>query len=103
MYANGGLKVARDVRVGDRMSSGLVRNVRRVVRKGLYNPQTESGVIMVDGIVVSCYTEAIQPIVAHALLSWVRGGGRWCGELVDFVSGGVHEGRLGSLMWASFV
>lgn len=39
---------------------------------GLYNPQTVDGDLVVDGIVVSTYTTAVEPNMAHALLTPVR-------------------------------
>ena len=39
---------------------------------GLYNPQTLTGEIAVDGIVATCYTEMVTPRFAHALLAPVR-------------------------------
>lgn len=40
--------------------------------KGLYNPQTLHGDIVVDGIVASTYTQAVDVSVAHTLLSPLR-------------------------------
>lgn len=39
---------------------------------GLYNPQTVDGDLVIDGIVVSTYTTAVEPNMAHALLAPVR-------------------------------
>lgn len=39
---------------------------------GLYNPQTVDGDLVVDGVVVSTYTTAVEPNMAHALLTPVR-------------------------------
>lgn len=39
---------------------------------GLYNPQTEHGDIVVNGVVATCYTKWIDMNVAHALLVPVR-------------------------------
>jgi hypothetical protein len=39
---------------------------------GLYNPQTIHGDIVVDGIVASTYTTAVDPQVAHGLLAPLR-------------------------------
>lgn len=39
---------------------------------GLYNPHTASGVVVVDGVIVSCYTAAVRAAAAHALLAPVR-------------------------------
>lgn len=72
------LKRAADVRVGDRLqradgTEGRVVELRYRVRgTGLFNPHTESGTIVVDGLVQSCYTESVQAAKAHALLAPVR-------------------------------
>lgn len=71
------LRRAREVRVGDRLEGP--NGERRVVDvlydvkgKGLFNPHTESGTIVVDGLVQSCYTESVKVAKAHALLAPVR-------------------------------
>lgn len=43
-----------------------------VHRRGLYNPQTASGSLIVDGFSVSTYTTAIKPEYAHAFLHFLR-------------------------------
>mmetsp|Transcript_127 Transcript_127/g.381 ORF Transcript_127/g.381 Transcript_127/m.381 type:complete len:490 (-) Transcript_127:125-1594(-) len=73
VYVNGGLRAAGSVRVGDVLTSGAgaqlkVDAVRTVTRRGLYNPQTISGNIVVDGVLASTYTQALHPVVAHSLL-----------------------------------
>lgn len=37
--------------------------------RGLYNPHTLTGTIVVDGIVASCYTQAVHPVIARILLA----------------------------------
>ncbi|KAK1859527.1 hypothetical protein I4F81_002122 [Pyropia yezoensis] len=48
---------------------------------GLYAPHTASGWLVVDGLVVSAYTEAVPPAVAHAAVGVLRAaavlGGGW--------------------------
>lgn len=71
------LKPARVVRVGDvlpgldgdRMIVDVVYDVKD---KGLFNPHTETGTIVVNGLVQSCYTESVDVHKAHALLAPVR-------------------------------
>lgn len=74
-----------------------VTAVRRAYNKqGLYAPHTAAGIIAVDGVVASCYTAAIQPAAAHALLAPVRwafarvggGGGDPVGGWLDDGPGG---------------
>ncbi|KAA8495191.1 Transmembrane protease serine 9 [Porphyridium purpureum] len=73
VYANGKLVVAGIVQPGDIMTTGTGENVsvlsvRRNVRaKGLYNPHTEHGDIVVDGVKASCYTRWVAPGLGHAL------------------------------------
>lgn len=64
---------ARRVKLGDYLDSSLVRRIETdVMEVGLYNPQTLSGDIVVDGVRVSTYTEVIELRAAHALLSILR-------------------------------
>lgn len=74
---------AEDVSIGDIIYGRLIReqlkrirylvtNVEHVIDHGLYNPHTASGTLLVDGVVVSCYTGAIPVRMAHALLTPVR-------------------------------
>lgn len=77
VYVQGRPMKARDVRVGHRMHSGeghliTVRAVTTVNDMGLFNPQTMHGDIVVDGVLVSTYTETINQSAAHALLAPVR-------------------------------
>lgn len=71
-----GLAPATTLRCGDviRLTSGVaqISSLSRVRRSGLYNPHTLSGWLVVDGVAVSCYTTAVPPFAAHALLAPVR-------------------------------
>lgn len=74
----------RNVQVGDVMQTvkegesrlTVVQKVDTVWDRGLFNAQTESGDIVVDGVRASCYTEAIDPMLGHSLLTVVRAIGR---------------------------
>lgn len=77
IYINGALATAKSVVVGDvvELASGLTSSVSRissVVLKGLYNPQTLHGNIVVDDVLVSTYTSAVEPTLAHIALSPLR-------------------------------
>lgn len=77
IYVNGKLATARTVRTGDKLETWnekkvVVTSVRRVVARGKFAPTTLHGNIMVDGIVVSSYTDAIHPRVAHTMLAPLR-------------------------------
>lgn len=77
LYANGELRMARLVRRGDfiALENGTRRFVTGIGRKGgrgLFNPQTLQGDIVVEGVVCSIYTEAVEPRCAHGLLVALR-------------------------------
>lgn len=76
MYVNGKLVAAKMVVAGDEVvSRGVVKKVvgvERVMGKGLYNPQTLDGDVVVDGVKVSTYTTAVEPAFAHGLLAPLR-------------------------------
>ena len=65
--ANGGLVYAKDVRIGDAIAyvdggalkAGAVVSTSRSFKRGLYNPYTLSGTIVVDGVVASCHSSWI--------------------------------------------
>lgn len=101
IYANGALVKARAVRVGDRLrlakgGEAAVVGVEETRERGLYNPQTLQGDIVVGGIVASTYTSAVEPRVAHALLAPVRAVYAWLGlSMVGMEKGaGRAEGLL---------
>lgn len=73
LYVNGALAAAETVVIGDiiTIASGgevAVEAVGSVNRAGLYNPQTMSGTIAVNGMLASTYTTAVDPSFAHAVL-----------------------------------
>lgn len=78
VYANGVLMDAKDLNVGDRLrgadgfDDAEIVSVDTVIAKGLYNPQTTHGDIVVDGFVTSTYTTFVPPQAAHALLTPLR-------------------------------
>jgi hypothetical protein len=78
IYVNGALSPAETVVVGDELQLGsgdvtTVTEVSCVEGTGLYNPQTLHGDIVVDGVRASTYTTAVEPRLAHAGLSLLRG------------------------------
>lgn len=77
LVVNGVLRAAAEVVIGDTVVLGngdnaMVRSVETVIRRGLHNPQTMDGNIVVNGVVCSTYTEAIRPRIATALLLPLR-------------------------------
>jgi len=73
---NGRLAAARTVVVGDVLTTAAgpaaVTAVAASTAVGLYNPHTVDGGLLVDGIRTSCYTTAVAPAVAAALLAPAR-------------------------------
>ncbi|PXF45747.1 Desert hedgehog protein B [Gracilariopsis chorda] len=78
LYVNGKLGTAKTVRVGDRLRGAdgvdnvLVTAVDREAHRGLYAPTSMHGDLLVDDIVVSSYTSALPPHLAHKLLHPLR-------------------------------
>uniref|UniRef100_A0A7S1TAY2 Hint domain-containing protein n=1 Tax=Compsopogon caeruleus TaxID=31354 RepID=A0A7S1TAY2_9RHOD len=73
IFVNGTLKAARLALVGDFVASSSgaplkIICVETVRQEGLYNPHTSTGILVVNGIRTSCFTEAVEPKLAHALL-----------------------------------
>ena len=98
---NGALVAAGHVRVGDILlaadgTTAVVLSIDAPIGRGLYNPHTLTGTIVVvrhssppitahhhpsppqDGIQASTYTAAAPPALAHALLAPVRWLHQWC-------------------------
>lgn len=78
LYVNGRLATAETVAPGDslRGSAGaddvVVYEVSHEVHAGAYAPTTVTGELLVDGVVVSSYTDVMHPEIAHRLLQPVR-------------------------------
>lgn len=76
IYANGILVESQHVKVGDVLESNgqdkRVIRIEEIVANGLYNPQTNHGDIVVDGIRASTYTQSVPVTAAHALLAPFR-------------------------------
>lgn len=74
---SGRLRAARVLKKGDMIKLGngksdFVVSIERVFMRGLHNPQTLDGHIVVDGILASTYTQTVDPIVATSLLAPFR-------------------------------
>lgn len=77
LRVRGALRPAFELRKGDVLQGAdgkprVLTDVSTVRLRGLYNPQTIDGSIVVDDIVVSTYTTAVPAGAAHALLAPVR-------------------------------
>lgn len=74
VYANGELVEAQHVRVGDKVlvahdqREAAVVAVERIAAKGLYNPHTLHGDIIVNRVAASTLTRTLHPTVARMLL-----------------------------------
>lgn len=89
LYVNGKLEMAGLVGQGDYVVLGngtrsIVSEVSRKRGRGLFNPQTIHGDVVVDGVVCSTYTYSVAPTCAHALLAPLRGA--FLAFKVDFIS-----------------
>lgn len=67
------LVAARDVKRGDFLIAAdgelrRIERIERVVARGLYNPHSMDGNLVVSGVRVSCFTTALQPAAASAWL-----------------------------------
>jgi desert hedgehog len=78
IYVNGQLAASETVKVGDSLELGssgaqaTVTAISSASMRGLYNPQTLHGDLVVNGIRASTYTTAVEPRIAHAFLSPLR-------------------------------
>ena len=81
LMGNGQLRAAHEFRMGDELftASGVdyVISVGRATYRGLHNPQTASGKLMVrlggaGAVQASTYTTAVRPNAAHAALAPLR-------------------------------
>jgi hypothetical protein len=93
LQTSAGLVAAGTVKAGDVVTLGsgestAVTAVSTGTRRGLYNPQTVSGSIVVDGIVASTYTAAVEPALAHTLLAPFRAAYRWAGMTTSMLEAG---------------
>ena len=74
LYVDGKLRTARSVRPDDRLRGAdseydlFVLNVKREQLRGLYAPKSVHGNLVVDGVVVSSYTDVMHPGLVHKLL-----------------------------------
>lgn len=75
LYGGKGLVAAGNVRKGDkvRVIDGETEKVMKIAiveGTGRFAPHTLTGNMVVDGIVVSCYTTTVHPVIAHYVLLW---------------------------------
>ncbi|PXF41276.1 Warthog protein 6 [Gracilariopsis chorda] len=95
LYVNGDLAAAESVHVGDSIETDAgvvsVSAVARVVSRGLYNPQTVNGNIVVNGVRASTYTTAVEIKTAHSLLLPLRAVFRLAGMTSAMLDNGSDK------------
>ena len=100
IYVNERLITAETAKVGDEVQemSGMskITKVSMVRGRGLYNPQTVHGDIVVNGVKASTYTTAVKKMTAHSLLTPVRAAFRVLGVSTQMLEKGGD--RLANLM-----
>lgn len=77
IYAASGPVSAGSVKAGDLLrlgdgSTSAVTKIREFVDVGVFNPQTEHGDIVVEGVLSSTYTAFMDGQMAHAMLTPLR-------------------------------
>eukprot|EP00179_Madagascaria_erythrocladioides_P002610 CAMPEP_0198312758 /NCGR_PEP_ID=MMETSP1450-20131203/4015_1 /TAXON_ID=753684 ORGANISM="Madagascaria erythrocladiodes, Strain CCMP3234" /NCGR_SAMPLE_ID=MMETSP1450 /ASSEMBLY_ACC=CAM_ASM_001115 /LENGTH=264 /DNA_ID=CAMNT_0044015717 /DNA_START=62 /DNA_END=856 /DNA_ORIENTATION=- len=105
IYVEGGLREAKMVKVGDWVEVQVGEAVEKrevvavdeVVERGLYNPHTMAGDIVVDGVRASCYTGTVPPLVGHWLLAPLRVVYALTGWVPGFLEKGASA-RIVSMM-----
>jgi len=88
IYADGKLTRMGDVIIGNVLETSAGENekvaaITRRAGRGLFNPQTAHGDIVVDGIRASTYTQTIPNKAAHAMLAPVRAAFEWAGMQIN--------------------
>lgn len=102
VYLNGAMTAAGVVREGDRVmtAAGDVSGVTRVERiprlAGLFNPQTMEGRIVVNNVVSSTYTTAVDPRAAEILLAPIRIAAFALGDSWSALAGKANVFQRGS-------
>lgn len=98
--AGRGLVAAGAVRVGDALVRGGADAAADAVvaagparARGLYNPHTLDGTLVVDGVVASAYTTALAPGAAHVALAPLRVAYRAAGLWTSVMESGLPAHR----------
>ncbi|KAI0566877.1 hypothetical protein FGB62_5g53 [Gracilaria domingensis] len=95
LYVNGQMAAAESIRVGDFVETEVgvvsVSSIESVVSRGLYNPQTIHGDIIVNGVRASTYTTAVETKTAHSLLLPLRAAFRFAGMTTSVLDNGADK------------
>lgn len=93
LYANGKLKAADSINIGDTLRTldgpSRVKSISTTRDYGLFAPHTMHGDLVVNRIVTSSYTTAMHPVIAHVVLWPIRA----------FVHIGVAKEPLGATLY----
>lgn len=95
LYVNGELAPARAVSAGDSVEladgkMAVVVDIQTISARGLYNPQTVHGDVIVDGVRASTYTTTVEKTCAHALLFPLRSLYKVLGYSSTAFNNGAH-------------
>lgn len=97
LHSGKGLVAAGSVKIGDEVwvvDGKMERVVKKTIVEGIgrFAPHTLTGYLVVDGIVVSCYTTTVHPVFAHYVLLWPV---RWLYRLGlrEMLHGWLDEGN----------
>lgn len=94
VHSSQGVIAVETLEVGDAvvLADGAFVRVNEIsteIRRGLYNPQTLHGDVVVNGFLATTYTVAMKPRAAQSLLVPLRAlyrvCGRWCGAQLGTV------------------
>lgn len=96
IYANRKLVDANTITIGDMLTlengkKSAVKSVSYTTKTGIYNPQTEHGDIIVDGILASTFTTTIQPDAAQSLLAPLRAAFKAIGATCNLFDNGFGK------------
>ncbi len=103
VHTTAGIHAMRHISIGDQLltadqSKVAVIRIEQTWAKGLYNPQTIDGNMLVDGFLVSTFTGAIREQVGVALLAPIRSMFRLSG--IDISNGLFHgDNVVRRLLW----
>lgn len=88
------LVTMNEIRIGDYLlkhngNRSMVDDIQTVWKRGLINPHTLNGDIVVDGFIASCYTRHVGFVTSQSLLAPLRAAFRITGTCVSVFNNGV--------------
>lgn len=95
LYVNGKPAAASTVQIGDSLETqhgfATVTKTKSEMLRGLYNPQTLDGDIVVNGVRASTYTHSVKHMTAHCMLMPVRAWFRLFGMSTSIFHNGADS------------